>query len=66
MKGVHYKPSPLGDYIRSGLGDVYRDELNFQHSRDLSALAGLGASTILLDSWDQDKSHGQLLSTGEH
>ncbi len=66
MKGVHYKPSPLGDYIRSGLGDVYRDELNFQHSRDLSALAGLGASTILLDSWDQDESHGQLLSTGEH
>jgi hypothetical protein len=60
MRGIHYKPSPLGDYIRSGLGDVYRDEFNFQHARDIPALAETGATTMLLDPWDSSQSHGRL------
>lgn len=41
-KCVHYRPTPLGTFVRSGLGDVYRDTFAEHFGRDLPLIANTG------------------------
>lgn len=51
-KCVHYRPTPLGTFVRSGLGDVYRDTFAEHFARDLPLIANTGPliSHLLLTS----------------
>ena len=61
MRGVAYSPTPIGLSASAGNSlDMFSNEHAEVHQRDMPLLAGLGANTLRLNSFDGNKDHSSF------